>query len=44
VDFISPEFDSRAGTIKDLAAAAVLFAALAAVVIGVLIFWPHLTR
>ncbi len=42
VDLVSPDFDPRAGAIKDLAAGAVLLSALAAVVIGGLIFWPHL--
>jgi diacylglycerol kinase len=42
VDLVSPHFDPRAGAIKDLAAGAVLLAALAAVIIGLLIFWPHL--
>jgi diacylglycerol kinase len=41
VDLVSPDFDPRAGAIKDLAAGAVLLAALAAVVIGGLVFWPY---
>ncbi|MES2731328.1 MAG: diacylglycerol kinase family protein [Bacteroidota bacterium] len=41
VDIVSPGFDVRAGAVKDLAAGAVLLAALAAVVIGTLIFWPY---
>lgn len=43
VDLVSPEFNPKAGAIKDLAAAAVLFAAVAAALIGALIFWPHFT-
>ncbi len=42
VDFISPGRDERAGRIKDIAAAAVLVAALASVVIGAVIFLPKI--
>lgn len=42
VDLVSPTFDRRAGAVKDLAAGSVLLAALAAVIIGGLVFWPHL--
>lgn len=42
VDFISPEYHIKAGIIKDVAAAAVLVAAICAVVIGLLIFIPKL--
>lgn len=38
VDFISPEYNKQAGEIKDLAAGAVIFAALVALIIGVLVF------
>jgi diacylglycerol kinase len=41
VDIVSPGFDTRAGAVKDMAAGAVLMAALAAVTIGLLIFWPY---
>lgn len=41
VDKISPEQNEVAGKIKDLAAGAVLFSAIAAAIIGVLIFWPR---
>ena len=41
VDFVSPGFDKRAGEIKDLAAGAVIFAAIVALVIGILIFKSH---
>lgn len=39
-DFIHPEFHSRIGFIKDIAAGAVMFAALAAVAVGLLIYVP----
>lgn len=42
VDLVSPEFHPKAGTVKDLTAAAVLIAALTAVLIGLLIFLPKL--
>ena len=41
-DFISPGHHESIGKIKDLAAAAVLLAALVAVIIAALVFWPHL--
>ncbi|HUM46350.1 MAG TPA: diacylglycerol kinase family protein [Chitinophagales bacterium] len=40
-DLVSPEFDTRAGNVKDIAAGAVLMASLTAVVIGVVVFWPY---
>ena len=39
-DFIHPEFHNRIGFIKDIAAGAVMFAALAAVAVGLLIYVP----
>ena len=39
-DFIHPEFHDRIGFIKDIAAGAVFFAALTAVIIGCLIYVP----
>jgi diacylglycerol kinase (ATP) len=39
-DFIHPEYHDKIGFIKDIAAGAVLFAALAAIVIGLLIYVP----
>lgn len=39
-DFIHPEFHDRIGFIKDIAAGAVMFAATAAIVIGLLIYVP----
>ena len=42
-DMVAPEFDERAGNVKDIAAAAVLIATLMAIVIGVIIFLPYLS-
>jgi diacylglycerol kinase (ATP) len=42
VDKISPHHDPVAGKIKDIAAGAVLFAAIAAAIVGLLIFVPKL--
>jgi diacylglycerol kinase (ATP) len=39
-DFIHPEFHDRIGFIKDIAAGAVMFAAMAAMAIGLLIYIP----
>jgi len=41
-DFVEPEHDERIGPIKDLAAAAVLVAALVSVAVGLLVFVPKL--
>lgn len=41
-DLVSPKFDTKAGDVKDIAAGAVLLASIAAIVIGVIIFLPHL--
>lgn len=41
-DLVKPERDPRAGLIKDLAAGGVLLAAVAAAVIGVLVFGKYL--
>lgn len=41
-DLVSPDFHPIAGKVKDVSAAAVLFAAVGSVLIGVLIFGPHL--
>ncbi|HVW13488.1 MAG TPA: diacylglycerol kinase family protein [Mucilaginibacter sp.] len=40
VDFVSPEYDKKAGHIKDMCAAAVLLTAVTALVIGLVIFLP----
>lgn len=39
-DFIQPEFDTRIGFIKDVASGAVFFAAISAIVAGVIIYYP----
>lgn len=39
-DFIHPEFHERIGFIKDIAAGAVFFAAITALLIGVIIYVP----
>lgn len=39
-DFVHPDFHSRIGFIKDVAAGAVFFAAMAAVIIGFIIYIP----
>jgi diacylglycerol kinase (ATP) len=41
-DLVSPDYHPVAGKVKDVAAAGVLIAALAAVVIGICIFGPKL--
>lgn len=42
-DFIHPEFHERIGFIKDIAAGAVFFAAMTAIVIGAIIYFPYVT-
>lgn len=42
VDIVSPQYQEKAGKIKDLAAGAVLITALAAVIIGLVIFLPKI--
>jgi diacylglycerol kinase len=42
VDLVSPEFNPKAGLVKDISAAAVLIAAFMALLIGVLIFLPKI--
>ena len=41
-DFIHPEYHKKIGFIKDIAAGAVFFAALTAIVIGSIIYIPYL--
>lgn len=43
-DFIHPEFHTKIGLIKDFAAGAVFFAAVAAVIIGILIYYPYIVN
>jgi diacylglycerol kinase len=42
VDMVKPRVHEYARVIKDLSAAAVLIMAITAVILAVLIFWPHL--
>ncbi len=42
VDLVSPQQNPKAGWVKDVAAGAVLIAAITAAVIGVLVFFPYL--
>ena len=44
VDLASPTLHPLAGQAKDLAAGAVLVTAIAAVIVGIVIFLPYLTR
>lgn len=39
-DFVHPEFHNKIGFIKDISAGAVMFAALAAIAVGLLIYVP----
>lgn len=40
-DVVQPEFHISVKTAKDVAAGAVLVAAIAAAIIGVMVFWPY---
>jgi diacylglycerol kinase (ATP) len=42
VDLISPNYNEKAGKIKDMAAGAVLISAITAVIIGAIIFIPRI--
>lgn len=42
VDLVSPEYNKKAGFIKDVAAGAVLIAAITSAVIGLIVFVPYL--
>ncbi|MCS6991887.1 MAG: diacylglycerol kinase family protein [Chitinophagales bacterium] len=44
VDTVSPGYSAQAGHIKDVASAAVLIAAAAAALIGLLVFVPYLQK
>ena len=41
-DMVQPEYHPQIKTIKDIAAAAVLLAAVVSLVIGIIIFYPHI--
>jgi len=41
-DFVHPNFHDKIGYIKDVAAGAVFFAAIAAVIVGCIIYFPKL--
>jgi diacylglycerol kinase (ATP) len=41
-DFIHPDYHERIGFIKDIAAGAVFFAALTAIAVGCIIYFPYL--
>ncbi|MDT0294960.1 diacylglycerol kinase family protein [Mesonia ostreae] len=43
-DFVHPDFHTKIGLIKDFAAGAVFFAAVAAVIIGILIYYPYIVN
>lgn len=42
VDMVSPEKNTNAGWVKDVSAGAVLLASICALIIGLLVFVPHL--
>ena len=42
VDLVHPEWNDKAGLIKDMAAGAVLMSAITAVIIGFAVFWKYL--
>jgi len=42
VDLVSPQIQPRAGDIKDIAAGAVLICAIAAAIVGLIIFIPYI--
>jgi len=41
-DFINPGFNEKIGFIKDIASGAVFFAAMAAVAVGIIIYYPRI--
>lgn len=42
VDLVSPDFHPIAGDVKDVAAGAVLICAIAAAIVGIIVFLPYL--
>lgn len=43
-DFVHPDYHEKIGFIKDIAAGAVFFAALTAIVVGMIIYVPYLVK
>ena len=41
VDMVSPEWEKKAGEVKDIAAGAVLITAIAAAIVGMIVFLPY---
>lgn len=41
VNLVEPNQNPKAGKVKDIAAGAVLIAAIGAIAIGIIIFWPY---
>jgi len=41
-DIVSPDYNELIGKVKDIAAGAVLFAAIAAGIVGLIVFLPHI--
>lgn len=41
-DFVHPDFHVKIGVIKDVAAGAVFFVALIAVIVGIIIYFPYI--
>lgn len=41
-NFVHPDFHNKIGKIKDIAAGAVFFAALIAIIIAAIIYWPYI--
>ena len=42
VDLVSPQFNEKAGLVKDISAGAVLFTAIISIIIGLIIFLPKI--
>jgi diacylglycerol kinase len=43
IDLVNPDYNEKAGQIKDIAAGAVLVASLTSVIIAAIIFWKYVT-
>ena len=43
-DIVQPDFDKRIGFIKDIAAGAVVLTVIAAVIVGILVYWKYVVR